>query len=672
MPRTRAAHRNAGRRPRGQVCLENGCGRKATRKRVYLSDSDNNSLETGERRKGRAGSSRKVLRKCAAAAANKIKLMSDVEENSSSESPCSGRRVPHRNASAVARKKLLHNSEDDQSLKSEAEEEKEKPASPGSPPQAAPHTANGLGSGDSESDCDLQAARKNWHANGYRPHPPAAAKTKFLKIESSEEDEKSHDSDRGRDRTAGPSTSGQKPEPEGVSEEEGAPHSEPGRSRKNVAFLKKAKIFSDSEDSESGKQDPGDDGQHDQAQSPAPGTLGSEPVAGAQQVSEAESESDGSKARGKVNSFTEDSLQHFGQRRKVSRKRVCSSDSDSNSKEVKRSSRARGGLLRVPRRCAVNAASQLRLRSDAVRRSAESVCTRSKNGRQRPLQLASAVAKKGASGSGGAVSCEAGQGALPSADGAASTQSAPLPVTADSGSEGMCGPQPKDRHASGHEAQAAPKTKTSVIGSSEEESNSHVPAGETSRPSEAASARKALTENSFEAELNYGLRRWNGRRLRTYGKAPSGKAAVAQGSAELRRGRSLPEPAHARPSEATESSPCGPEPPPPSESEPASGTDSDADCTVGTNAKKRKMKGKAKAVRKGKMPAASVCGSGRPQRQSKRPRLAVDDDWEELDSRVLRRSKIKTRNQGRRTVRYHDGDDERSLENVAESDDGTL
>lgn len=34
--------------------------------------------------------------------------------------------------------------------------------------------------------------------------------------------------------------------------------------------------------------------------------------------------------------------------------------------------------------------------------------------------------------------------------------------------------------------------------------------------------------------------------------------------------------------------------------------------------------------------------------------------------------KIKTRNQGRRTVRYHDGDDDRSLENVLDFDDCTL
>ncbi|XP_055975288.1 bromodomain and WD repeat-containing protein 1 [Sorex fumeus] len=693
MTRTRAAQRTSGRRPGGQVCLENGCGRKATRKRVYLSDSDTNSLEPGERLKSRAGSSRKVLRRCAAVAANKIKLMSDVEENSSSESPCSGRRVPPRNASAVARKKLLHNSEDDQSLKSEGDEEErqgEKPLSP------APHTANGLDSADSESDGDVQAARKPWHANGARPHPPAASKAKFLKIESSEEDDRSHDSDRGPDRTAGPSTSGQTHKSESVSEEEDEADSDLGKdaepmhtaSRKNAAFLKKAKIFSDSEDSESEKQDEGGSERPGQGGSPATGPETSEPAVGAQpcaQPSEADSESDGSKARGRASTSMKDSpLQELSQRRKVSRKRVCSSDSDGNSKEVKKSSRARGGLLRSPRRCAANAASKIKLRS-TVQVSADSVCTRSKTGRRKPLQLASATAEKGASDSEGEGCCDvpnekrASRGRRPDTD---SAHSPPPAVDADSDSEGACSSLPGNRRASGHKATVAPsKTKSSFVGSSEEESKSHMPEDEVSGASEAALAEKALAENNFEEELNYGLRRWNGRRLRTYGKAPFSKAEGRSASPEpagmeVRRKRAHPGSGNAHPSEAAESPQGGPAPPPPSESELGSGTESEADCTVDTKTKKRKTKGKARGVPKGRSPPAAAVRTGRPQRQSKRPRFSVDDDWEDLDStksqRVLRRSKIKTRNQGRRTVRYHDGDDERSLENVVELDDCTL
>ena len=133
-------------------------------------------METGESLKARAGSNRKVLRKCAAVAANKIKLMSDAEENSSSESVCSGRKLPHRNASAVARKKLLHNSEDDQSLKSELEEEELKDQNQPSPLSSS-HAAQNTENGDSESESDLRVARKNWHANGYKSQTAATSKT---------------------------------------------------------------------------------------------------------------------------------------------------------------------------------------------------------------------------------------------------------------------------------------------------------------------------------------------------------------------------------------------------------------------------------------------------------------------------------------------------------------
>uniref|UniRef100_A0A452T0Z8 Bromodomain and WD repeat-containing protein 1 n=1 Tax=Ursus maritimus TaxID=29073 RepID=A0A452T0Z8_URSMA len=483
--RTRAAQRKT-----GPVSLENGCGRKATRKRVYLSDSDNNSVETSESLKARAGNNRKVLRKCAAVAANKIKLMSDVEENSSSESVCSGRKLPHRNASAVARKKLLHNSEDDQSLKSEIEEEELKDRnqpSPLSSSHAAQNTTNESENGDSESESDLRVARKNWHANGYKSQAPATSKTKFLKIESSDEDSKSHDSDNVHNRTAGPSTSGQKLKADSSSEEEEEADSEPrkyaGRkyntARKNLTFLKKAKIFSESEESESEEQDREDGSCHIMETNLIRGGSKCEPTAGSQRssdhVSETDLDSDDDNTKEKPNNFLKDSTsQDHGQSRKVSRKRVCSSDSDSNSKVVKKPSKGKTGPLRTPRRRA---------------------------------------------------------------------------------------------------APAARNTK--------------------------------------------------------------------------------------------------------SDSDLASATESDGDCADDAKTKKRKTRGKAKAARKGKACAAAAARGSRRQRQSKRPRLSVDDnDWEDLDyaksKRGLRRSKIKTRNQGRRTVRYHDGDDDRSLENVLDFDDCTL
>lgn len=282
-------------------------------------------METSESLKARAGNNRKVLRKCAAVAANKIKLMSDVEENSSSESVCSGRKLPHRNASAVARKKLLHNSEDDQSLKSEIEEEELKDRnqpSPLSSSHAAQNTTNESENGDSESESDLRVARKNWHANGYKSQAPATSKTKFLKIESSDEDSKSHDSDNVHNRTAGPSTSGQKLKADSSSEEEEEADSEPrkyaGRkyntARKNLTFLKKAKIFSESEESESEEQDREDGSCHIIETNLIRGGSKCEPTAGSQRssdhVSETDLDSDDDNTKEKPNNFLKGNSKH--------------------------------------------------------------------------------------------------------------------------------------------------------------------------------------------------------------------------------------------------------------------------------------------------------------------------------------------------------------------------
>ncbi|XP_074209828.1 bromodomain and WD repeat-containing protein 1 isoform X1 [Camelus bactrianus] len=620
--RTRAAQRKM-----GPVSLENGCGRKATRKRVYLSDSDNNSLETGESLKARAGNNRKVLRKCAAVAANKIKLMSDVEENSSSESVCSGRKLPHRNASAVARKKLLHNSEDDHSLKSELEEEELKDHNQ-TLPFSSSHAAQNTENGDSESESSLRVARKNWHANGYKSHTPAASKAKFLKIESSEEDSRSDDSDNGCNRAAGPSASGQKLKAESDSDKEEEADFEPrkygGRKynagRKNATFLKKAKIFSDSEDSE--EQD-GEDGRcHKMEMNLSSGNLKHEPVAGSQcfsdHVSETDLDSDDDKqTKEKPDSLMKDSTsQDHGQSRKVSRKRVCSSDSDSNSKVVKKSSKAKTGLLRVPRRCATTAASKIKLMSDVEDVSLENVCTSSKNGRKKALRFACTTAKKTVSDSEGEVSCEvpneqyACEGSPLEANSRGSTKSISQSLNGDSDSEGMLSSGHKNKHTGSHKTNVAPsKTENSLIGSSEEDSKSHIPEGEVGRKcsSESTLVQKATAENNFEEELNYGLRRWNGRRLRTYGKAPFSKTKVMRGSqeaaeSEVKRKRLRPELENVKASETTGSSKCGPDTGPKSDSDLGSATESEADCTDDTKTKKRKTKGKAKVVRKESVP----------------------------------------------------------------------
>ncbi|XP_062934566.1 bromodomain and WD repeat-containing protein 1 [Cynocephalus volans] len=617
--RTRAAQRKT-----GPVSLENGCGRKAIRKRVYLSDSDNNSLKTGEILKARAGNNRKVLRKCAAVAANKIKLMSDVEENSSSESVCSGRKLPHRNASAVARKKLLQNSEDDQSLKSEIEEEELKDQNQ-SPPvsnsHAAQNTVNESENGDSESESDLRVARKNWHTNGHKFHIPVTSKTKFLKIASSEEDSKSHDSDNGHNRTAGPSTSGQKLKAESISEEG---DSEPGKCgsrkyntfRKNANFFKKAKILSDSEDSESEEQDNRVDGRcHKMEMNPISENLKCEPIAMSQcfsdHVSGTDLDSGDDKTKEKTNNFMKGSTsQDNGQSRKVSRKRVCSSDSDNNSKVVKKSSKAKTGLLRITRRCATTAVNRIKLMSDIEDVSLENVCTRSKNGRKKPLHFACTTSKI-LSNCEGDVNCEvpneqyACKGKPPEPDSEGSTKSISQSLKGDSDSEGMLNSEYENRHTSSSKTTVPSKTKNSSIGSSEEDSKSHIPGSEIGFSSGSTLAQKVTAENNFEEELNYGLRRWNGRRLRTYGKAPFSKTKVIHdlqevAETEIKRKRLHPELENMN-SETTRSSKFGRDTSSKS-SDLGSVTESDIDCTDNAKTKRKKTKGKAKVVRKESVP----------------------------------------------------------------------
>lgn len=72
----------------------------------------------------------KVPRRCATVAANKIKIMSNLKETISGPENVwirkSSRKLPHRNASAAAKKKLLNvYKEEDTSINSESEKELE-------------------------------------------------------------------------------------------------------------------------------------------------------------------------------------------------------------------------------------------------------------------------------------------------------------------------------------------------------------------------------------------------------------------------------------------------------------------------------------------------------------------------------------------------------------------
>ncbi|XP_051006254.1 bromodomain and WD repeat-containing protein 1 [Acomys russatus] len=673
--RTRAAQRKA-----GSVFLENGYGRKATRKRVYLSDSDNNSGETDENLKGKAGNNRKVLRKCAAVAASKIKLMSDAEEASSSESLCSGRKLPHRNASAMAKKKLLHNS-DDQSLKSETEELKDQcPALLESSSHAVQDSAS-----DSESESDLQGARKNWHANGCTSHTQATWKTKLLPVESSEE------SDNGASSAADPSASGRRVGAESLSEEA---DSEPGSGAlgKNAHLFKKAKILSDSEDCEElGGESWAGPAMEGSPVSEALKSEAAQCLSG--HGSETDVDSDVGAVKDKAHSDVNDSVsRENGQRRTVSRKRVCSSDSESSLQVMKKSPKDKASPLRVTRSASM-ATDKTKLTGDAEDVSLDSVCTRSKRRRRKPIRFACATAEKTPSGDEQHAPCEgaerqrAGAGKLPEPEPQGNTGNACPATSADVNPEGASSIEHtnsvQNRQADSTCVRPPPKTRSSSPAPSQEDARSQIPGSKITLSSESVLAHKATVENNFEDELNYGLRRWNGRRLRTYGKAPFSRTAQGtdgpQAAAEAvvkRRARPELEGGEDTPAQ-TGSSGCLPDASP-KPADLGSVTESDVDCSDNTKTqRKKKRKGRAKVARKGKTLPSTPTNAARRQRQSKCPRLNVDDDdWEGLDcaktQRVVRRSKIKTRNQGRRTVRYHDGEDDRSVERAVERSARTL
>ncbi|KAL1788623.1 bromodomain and WD repeat-containing protein 1, partial [Sigmodon hispidus] len=589
--RTRAAQRKA-----GCVSLENGCGRKATRKRVYLSDSDNNSVEMDENVKGKAGNNRKVLRKCAAVAANKIKLMSDAEEDSSSESFCSGRKLPHRNASAAARKKLLHNSDDqdDQSLKSEMEELK------GQNQVlllSGPHSSQ---DSVSDSDSDLQVARKNWHTNGCTSHTSTTCKTKFLPVASSEEDS----SDNGCSSTAAPSTSGQKLEAESISEEA---DSEPGSSPlcKNAHTFKKVKILSDSEDCE--EQGESRRGHNKVEGYPVSEALKNEAIPVPQCLlgrsgSETDVDSSVGTVKDKVDSCMNDSRsRENGQSRKVSRKRVCSSDSESNLQVMKKSPKDQTSLLRITRSASV-AADKMKLTSNAENVTLESVCTRSRARRKKPIRSACTTAKKILSDEKHAhrdvpAAQHACRSKLSETEPRRSIKNSSQSVSADLDSEEGSSSERtesiQNSHADSVGINMPPKTRSSSAGPSQEDSKSYTP---DSLSSESVLAQKATTQNNFEEDLNYGLRRWNGRRLRTYGKAPFSRTAQVthslQASAEGGVKRAHPELDESGQTE--ESSACARDTSP-KPSDMGSVTESDIDSTDNTKTQRRKKrKGKAK------------------------------------------------------------------------------
>uniref|UniRef100_A0A8C0C166 Bromodomain and WD repeat-containing protein 1 n=1 Tax=Buteo japonicus TaxID=224669 RepID=A0A8C0C166_9AVES len=417
---------------------ENGNTRKTVRKKLYGSDSENTSVVTLESLSNSTGRHRKTPRRSAAVAANKLRLMSDVEEEvSSSESVgigCKNRKLPHRNASAAARRMLLEGSEDDVGLKSESEKEieeqltKRKILSQSGSSAARRKFVSESENGTSDSETDMQMKQKNWQSNGHKElrgtvHS-VSPKMRSPTLDFSEEDSKSHNSEDGSSqKVSDQSTPAQSKPAVSNSEDEVDSESDRWNGRKATGLqlaapLKKAKVLSDLEDTAESETEDKEDGRSFISESLVPtkiaGSSKSGPGASFNHSSDTEPETDSNnsnycetsktkkrKRKGKTKivrkgkkllnlCFVESTSEETGQSAKVLRSRTCIIN---YKKHIKLSNVTE---KKNPRRCATLAASKIKIMSDTKEElsSSESVYTVKKNRRQLHGNVSAASRKK--------------------------------------------------------------------------------------------------------------------------------------------------------------------------------------------------------------------------------------------------------------------------------------
>uniref|UniRef100_A0A8C8S822 Bromodomain and WD repeat domain containing 1 n=1 Tax=Pelusios castaneus TaxID=367368 RepID=A0A8C8S822_9SAUR len=400
----------------GSVSQENGNIRKTARKRLYRSDSENASPVTCESLSNKTGRYRKIPRKSATVAANKLRMMSDVEEEvSSSESVGIGsknRKLPHRNASAAARKLLLDVSDDETGLKSESEKgieeqyTRRKTLSQAGSSAARRKYISDSEDGSSDSETDGAVTQKTRQSNSKKqPHRTvytASPKNKNPTVEFSEEDSSSYKSEDGHFRVA-PNRSASVHKQHAVSNSEDEEDSESGKrngrkikkvtSQKPANPFKKAKVLSDLEDTVESETEVREDGRSSVLESAEPaGTAGSSksgPDASFNCSSNLASETDTNNSNRK--SFSQEN----GYSRRATRKSSYGRDSEYSKGAYKIVSDRAVGLRRIPRRSATVAANKLRLMSDVEEEisSSESISI-GNNYRKLPHRSASAAARK--------------------------------------------------------------------------------------------------------------------------------------------------------------------------------------------------------------------------------------------------------------------------------------
>uniref|UniRef100_A0A8C3ME31 Bromodomain and WD repeat-containing protein 1 n=1 Tax=Geospiza parvula TaxID=87175 RepID=A0A8C3ME31_GEOPR len=661
--------------------LQNGNTRKTVRKKLYGSDSENTSAMTSESLSNSKGRHRKTPRRSAAVAANKLRLMSDVEEEvSSSESIgiCRNRKLPHRNASAAARRMLLEGSEDEAGLKSESDKEIEeqltKRKALSQPGCSAPRRkfVSESENGSSDSEPDAQSKQKSWQSNGHKqlrgPVCSVSPKVKSPTLDFSEEDSKSHNSeDGGGQKVSEQSTPAHHKPAVSNSEDEADSESDRWNGRKASGLqlsppLKKAKVLSDLEDT---------------AESEAEGREEEKSCVWESLVPTRIVRSSKSGAASKLFHlpFVEQTSEEASQSAKVLRSRTCIIN---YKKHIRVCS---VGEKKNPRRCATLAASKIKIMSDAKEElsSSESVYPARKNRKQLQGSVSSACRKK-LFNSSEVEACSKSENESEQVSGRKKPSCSESSVSkrkyiiesenerTDSETETQ---KQSDNHVQPHKPLCAAALNNFDYDSSEENSTNHrvENGGNWGISRQAASAHNHCTSNS-EEEVDSDLAKLETKNTRV--------AANKKPRASFKRLKRVDD------FKETESEMGGKREEKSSVSEdveapgtagssktnfPCFSSDSGTDTTICSDAtESRKRKRKSKPGRKETLNHDSLKPCRRRPQRRKRRKGSQEQDSEELEfsqGRRQRRSKIRTRNGGRRTVRYHDDDDDRALEEAA-------
>ncbi|NWW49947.1 BRWD1 protein, partial [Pedionomus torquatus] len=714
-------NRAAQRKQTGTLLQENGNTRKTVRKRLYGSDSENTSVMTSESLSSSTGRHRKTLRRSAAVAANKLRLMSDVEEEvSSSESigiGCKNRKLPHRNASAAARRMLLEGSEDDVALKSESEKEieeqltKRKILSQSGSSAARRKFVSESENETSDSETDSQMKQRNRQSNGHNQLQGTvhaiSPKIKSPTLDFSE-DSKSHNSeDESSQKVSDQSTSAYYKPAVSNSEDEVDSESDRWNGRKGiglqlVAPLKKAKVLSDLEDTAESETEDREDGKRFFFDTLVPTRIAesSESGPGASffnHSSDIESGTDSNnsnycetsskikkrKRRGKPKIVRKATSEETGQSGKVLRSRTCIIN---YKKHIKLSNVTE---KKNPRRCATLAANKIKIMSDTKEElsSSESVCTVKKNRRQLHGNVSAASRKKLISSS-EADACLKSESEKEQLSGrkklSCPESSAPKRKyiseseneKTDSEAEMIVTQkQNNNNYKPACKRVCAAALKNLKRDSSEENSTNHKMEngkkwGSSSRSASAHNHHTSNSEEEVDSDLAKHKTKNNREVVNKKSRASCKRSKLSDDSKETVESQSegqkdekssvsenIEAPGTAGSSKASFN--C------------VSDSDSETDNSIYSDATEtRKRKRKSEIVRKEIINSNSPKPSRRPQRR-KRWKPNQENDSEDLEytkyRRANRRSKIRTRNCGRRTVRYDDGDeddDDRGLDDV--------